>query len=221
MRIGLFGGTFNPIHFGHLRAALEVKESFPLDQCYLIPAAIPPHKRNKDIVDADERLEMIQLAIEGYGDFVLSDVEMRRPGPSYTIDTVDTFRRRFGGNNELYWILGLDAFLEIHTWKSYRKLLQMLSFIVTARPGAGEPARESGRRILEDYLRSSVSAEYVYAGDRDAFVHPSLCAVYVQNITLIDISSSKIRELVQAGKPIHFLLPERVENLIRSRGLYL
>ena len=221
MRIGLFGGTFNPIHFGHLRAALEVKESFPLDQCYLIPAAIPPHKRNKDIVDADERLEMIQLAIEGYGGFVLSDVEMKRPGPSYTIDTVDIFRRRFGGNNELYWILGLDAFLEIHTWKSYRKLLQTLSFIVTARPGAGEPGRESGRRILEDYLRSSVSAEYLYADDRDAFVHPSLCAVFVQNITLIDISSSKIRELVQAGKPIHFLLPERVENLIRSRGLYL
>jgi nicotinate-nucleotide adenylyltransferase len=221
MRIGLFGGTFNPIHFGHLRAALEVKESFPLDECHLIPAAIPPHKRSDQIVAADARLDMIRLAIEDYGGFVLSDVELKRPGPSYTIDTVEIFRRRYGAGCELYWLLGLDAFLEIHTWKSYRKLLQTISFIVMARPDAGDPARKNGLRVLEDYLHASVSSQYAYADDRAAFVHPSLGAVLVRNVTLIDISSTKIRALVRAGKPIHFLVPAGVENLIRSRGLYL
>jgi nicotinate-nucleotide adenylyltransferase len=221
MRIGLFGGTFNPIHFGHLRAALEVRDAFPLDQCYLIPAAIPPHKRSKDLVAADARLDMIQMAIDGIAGMVVSDIELKRPGPSYTIDTVEILRGRLPRMCELYWILGLDAFLEIHTWKSYRKLLKTIPFIVTARPGAGEPAVESGRRVLADYLNLRMSAGYTYSDIRGAFVHPCMPAVFVQNVTLIDVSSTKIRELVRAGRSINFLVPAGVEALIRNRGLYL
>ena len=221
MRIGLFGGTFNPIHFGHLRAALEVKDGFSLDECYLIPAAIPPHKRSENVVNADDRLEMIRLALAGYAGFTLSDVELKRTGPSYSVDTVKIFKQRFSDECEMFWILGIDAFLEIHTWKSFKKLMQLLPFIVLDRPGAGRESGPQSWQTLEKYLHAHVSAAYAFSDRRSAFVHSALQPVFVHGITRMDISSSKVRNLVKAGKSIHFLVPERVEKYIRNKGLYL
>lgn len=220
MRIGLFGGTFDPIHFGHLRAGIEVKEGFDLDACYLIPAAIPPHKRSDTVVNADDRLEMIRLAITGYAGFVLSDVELRRSGPSYTVDTVATFKGRLPDTCELFWILGIDAFLEIHTWKSYRKLMQLLPFIVMTRPGEDWDGGANPRLVMKKYLHAHVSDTYVFSESTKSFVNATLQPVFVHDITLIDISSSKIRKLIKTGKSIHFLVPERVGKFIRDKGLY-
>ena len=141
MRIGLFGGTFNPIHNGHLWAALEVKSGFNLDQIYLIPAAVPPHKTPGMVANAADRLRMIHLAIADLSGIAVADVELRRPGPSYTIDTVKHFKHTLKKGSRIYLVMGLDAFLEINTWKSYKELLEQIAFIVVARPSEASPDR--------------------------------------------------------------------------------
>ncbi len=113
MRFGLFGGTFNPIHLGHLRAALEVKEGFELEEIFLIPAALPPHKIPGEVVDAGDRLHMLNLALEDTAGLSVSDVELKRSGPSYSIDTVNHFKSALPEKSEIYLVMGLDAFLEI------------------------------------------------------------------------------------------------------------
>jgi nicotinate-nucleotide adenylyltransferase len=119
MKIGLFGGTFDPIHFGHLRSALEVREACGLERVVLIPAAVPPHKGWGAMAAAADRLQMIELAVAGAPGLAVSDVELRRAGPSYTIDTIRDFQGEIPGG-EIALIVGLDAFLEIDTWKSFR-----------------------------------------------------------------------------------------------------
>ena len=139
MHVGLFGGTFNPIHNGHLKAIEEVLKGFSLDKSYLIPSAIPPHKEQRNLVDAKDRMEMIRLAVATcpalMESVTVSDVELKRKGPSYTIDTVCHFKSILPKDSRLYLILGLDAFLEIDTWKSYTNLFMLTSFIVIPRPG--------------------------------------------------------------------------------------
>ncbi len=137
-RIGLFGGTFNPIHLGHLRTAVEVGEKLSLDVVFLIPSALPPHKDSTALISAEDRLAMARIAVEGSGLFQVSDVELMRSGPSYTIDTVRYFKSCFG-DAALFLIVGADAFLELDTWKDYQTLLDEI------RICRHDPARLSGR----------------------------------------------------------------------------
>ena len=155
MRIGLFGGTFNPIHIGHIQVAFKVKKSISLNKVLFIPSALPPHKEPGNVVDVGDRLEMINLSLSPYPDFVISDVELKRPGPSYTIDTVRHFKSAPGEDATHYLILGSDAFLEIDTWKSYADLFLMVPFIVVMRTCEGHDA-VSRWRALEDFLKSRV-----------------------------------------------------------------
>lgn len=220
MRIGLFGGTFNPIHYGHLRAALEVKEGFPLDGCYLIPSAVPPHKRGRSVTDAADRMEMIRRAIEGLPGFTLCDVELHRAGPSYTIDTVVHLKNSLSKGTELFLLLGLDAFLEIDTWKDYRRLLQEIPFIVMIRPEPridriAEPALR-----IEEYLHNHISADYDPSQSPMRFTHHRLQTVSTYEVTLMDISSSGIRELIRRNRSIRYLVPRSVQAYIREKGLY-
>ncbi len=221
MRIGLFGGTFDPIHHGHLRAALEVKEGFALDKIYLIPAAIPPHKASGGIAGAKDRLEMIRLAVSGYSDFTVSDIELKRSGPSYTIDTVNHFKSILPEDTRLYLIVGLDAFLEIDTWKSYNDLFLLVSFIVMARPGAGYSSGITKWKTYEDYIKSRISHGYEFSVTQSCYVHEEKQPVFIFDVSLLDISSTKIRELVKKGSSIKFLVPEKVEDFIKTKGLYL
>ncbi len=221
MRVGLFGGTFNPIHLGHLRAALEVKEAFSLDSIYIIPSAIPPHKNNLGLVKANDRLEMIRLAVFDYPAFVVSDIEIKRSGPSYTIDTVNHFRSAFSKDTRLYLIMGLDAFLEIDTWKSYRDLLRLIPFIVMARPAVKWNDVSKLQQALKEFLKFRISKGYVFSTTQSCYSHTKNQPIYISNITLLDISSSAIRKLIKARRSIQFLLPEKVENYIKSKGLYL
>ncbi|MBU4209797.1 MAG: nicotinate (nicotinamide) nucleotide adenylyltransferase, partial [Proteobacteria bacterium] len=159
--IGLFGGTFNPIHVGHLRAIQDVQNRFALDKCYLIPAALPPHKEPGDVVDAKYRLEMIRLAVSEYSDrlnsVIISDVELKRSGPSYTVDTVNHFKSILPYNSRLYFILGIDAFLEIDTWKSYSDLFYLTAFIVMARPrGVDTEGSGNGKFIAAGYFSLNI-----------------------------------------------------------------
>ncbi|HMA67886.1 MAG TPA: nicotinate (nicotinamide) nucleotide adenylyltransferase, partial [Desulfosalsimonadaceae bacterium] len=134
LRAGLFGGTFNPVHMGHLRVAEEVRSAFELDPVYFIPAKIPPHKSSSGLADAGKRYEMLTRAVASNPGFRVSDLEIRRSGRSYTIDTVEAFQREAGGEAALYLLMGLDAFLEINTWKDYGALLEKIACIVMTRP---------------------------------------------------------------------------------------
>ncbi len=218
MRIGLFGGTFDPIHFGHLRVGLEVKETFALDQIYLIPAATPPHKHGGAVASAERRMEMIQRAVGEHPDFTASDVELNRPGPSYTVDTVRHFISVLPNEAHIHLIVGLDAFLEIDTWESFQELFRLTPILVMTRPGAG--AEASMKERIQQFLQSKIDPAYGFMDDGQAFVHPEKQSVYMAEATLLDISSTKIRGLLKQGRSIRFLLPEQVHHFIKAKGLY-
>jgi nicotinate-nucleotide adenylyltransferase len=220
MRIGLFGGTFNPIHQGHLRAASEVIKRFNLDQIFLIPAALPPHKTPGAVANADDRLEMIHLAITDLSGLTVSDVELNRPGPSYTIDTVRHFKNTLADDSRIYLIMGLDAFLEIDTWKSYAELLDQIAFIVMARPNEDCPDADQGWKILENYLKATLSADYEFLTARGCYTSEGKPPIHIVDIDAMDISSTKIRQNIKTKKTIGDLVPPQVAEFIQSKGLY-
>ena len=220
MRIGLFGGTFNPIHRGHLWAASEVIKRFNLDQIFLIPAALPPHKTPGAVANADDRLEMIHLAIGDVPGIVVSDVELNRPGPSYTIDTVRHFKETLAEDSRIYLIMGLDAFLEIDTWKSYAELLEQIAFIVMVRPNEDCPDADQSWEILENYLKSTLSEDFELLTARGCFTSEGKQPIYIVDIDAMDISSTKIRQNIKTKQPIKDLVPPKVAEFIQSRGLY-
>jgi nicotinate-nucleotide adenylyltransferase len=220
MRIGLFGGTFNPIHRGHLWAASEVIKRFNLDRIFLIPAALPPHKTPGLVAKADDRLEMINLAIADLFGLTVSDVELNRPGPSYTIDTIRHFKHTLAKDARIYLIMGLDAFLEIHTWKSHQDLLEQIAFIVIARPAEDYPDARQGWRILETYLKSTLSADYQFNSEQACYRLDGKQPVHICDIQAMDISSTNIREKVKRKQSIENLVTPEVADYIRLKGLY-
>jgi nicotinate-nucleotide adenylyltransferase len=220
MKIGLFGGTFNPIHFGHLRAAVEVQESFGLDKVFLIPAAVPPHKAQGGVAPAADRLRMIELAVQGESALAASDVEIRREGPSYTIDTVRHFQNEQPAGSEVFLVMGWDAFLEIDTWKSFRMLVSLVPVIVISRPGAAGRGAEPDGRALQDFIRSRISPQCRLSGAPAGVSGPGIRGVMLFDVTALDIASRRIRELVKAGRSIRFLVPEGVRQFIKAKGLY-
>lgn len=219
-RIGLFGGTFNPIHFGHIQVAEAVKNKFSLDEIIFIPSALPPHKEPGYVADAKDRLEMIELALSRYADFTVSDVELKRSGPSYTIDTVRYFKSILGDPTTLYLIMGLDAILEIDTWKSYSDLFLMVPFIVLKRTLAGLDGTDEEWRLLERYLQSKVSDGYRFSAVQSGYIHDEKMPVFVFDIAPIDISSTHIRRRIKNGKTIESLVPGIVGDFIEVKGLY-
>lgn len=217
MRIGLFGGTFDPIHFGHLSAARDVRDGFFLDKIYIIPSATPPHKDSAGMTSAACRYQMACLAVkeyEGLTDTVaVSDVELKRSGPSYTIDTVTYFKAIMPPDTLFYLILGIDAFREIDTWKSYTELFNIIPFIVMTRPGKGQR--------IDKLIRYKVSDKYQFMEKQSGFFHKNKKAVFFFYVTPVDISSTIIRKFVKQGKNIGSLVPGKVNDFIHNRGLYL
>ncbi|MGA3085019.1 MAG: nicotinate-nucleotide adenylyltransferase [Thermodesulfobacteriota bacterium] len=213
MRLGLFGGAFNPIHLGHLRAGIEIQEAFSLSQVLYIPTALPPHKETTNLIPFDHRLKMIRLAIAGYPFFKVSEVEKKRKGKSYTIQTVRFFKKTFGPKWDIYFIVGLDAFLEINTWKSYQDIFSLCHFVVMDRPGYH-------RDHLNAFLLREISPDIIFLPEENRFLHPGGFSIYVFPITLMDISSTRIRLLRQQKKSIRYLLPEKVEDYILSKNFY-
>jgi nicotinate-nucleotide adenylyltransferase len=212
-KIGLFGGTFNPIHLGHLRSAEEICESFELDRLIFIPASYPPHKDKGDILPASLRAEMVRLAIADNPRFALSEVELRRAGKSYSVETIAHFRQQFGPGCELYFILGLDAFLEINTWKDYAALFALCHFIVMTRPGFE-------KNFTPEHLPVEMAADFCYDSSRGGYAHRSGFFVFPKEITALDISSTKIRENIRKHRSVKYLLAEPVAAFIFQNHLY-
>ena len=214
MRLGIFGGTFNPIHFGHLRAAEEVCDLMRLERLFFIPAARPPHKDPGGVTPFALRYEMTRLAVADDPRLEVSDLENRRPDKSYSIDTLRLLRQEYGPTAQLFFVLGLDAMLEIDSWKSYRDLFNLCHFLVLDRPGYE-------RQHLHALLASRVDPRCEYLPAEEAYRHPSGTFIYLRQTTLLDISSTQIRRLVRAGRSIRYLLPEEVRRFIIKNKLYL
>lgn len=220
-KAGLFGGTFNPVHIGHLRVAEEVRSGFGLDRVYFIPAAVPPHKENTALAGFDDRCRMIEESISSNPGFIVSDAEFRRGGPSYTVDTVREFTKEAREKTEFFLIIGMDAFFEIETWKAYESLFDLISFIVMTRPL--KSARDSRKRYeaMAEHVRRHVDKGYEIDQQKGRLVHEKKQPVWVYNVTPLGISSSQIRGLAGQRDSIKYLVPEAVEEYILKKDLYI
>lgn len=222
-RIGLFGGTFNPIHRGHIAVARHLCQSFPFERIYLIPARVPPHKTSRGLVPPAHRLAMIELALKEADDksLCLSDAELRRTGPSYTVDTVDAFRRTLEPDDELFLIMGADAFLELDAWRQWRALLASVSLVVMSRPEslAGSHTT-SDWSTLTTFAQCHLDPGYALGENPRRLTHPQLPSIYLAVVPEWEISSSQIRRCLRRGASIKELVPVSVAAYIESKGLY-
>lgn len=212
-KIGIFGGTFDPIHYGHLRSAEEARVIFGLERVIFIPSAYPPHKETSRVTEPRHRLEMVRIAISGNPFFDISDLELKRSGKSYSIETLRLLLKIYGERTLLFFILGSDAFAEITTWKSFEDIFCLTSFIVIERPGM------TGY-TMEGVLPQSICRKFTWDRIREGFIHPSGTGIYFRRCTQMDISSTKIRDMVKRGESITYLLPEKVEEYIYREELY-
>lgn len=219
-RVGLFGGTFNPVHLAHLNVATDVKKGFGLHRVYVVPSAVPPHKTMTNVAAADDRLEMVRRCFEGRDGFVVSDIEVNRKGPSFTIDTVKELLNDFSGSAEMFLMIGTDAFFEIHTWRSIKTLLTLVPLIVMTRPGDSmETARWKEERAGA-YLSGNISEDYMWVPDRCCFRHSKWKEIHFYDVTQMEISSTKIRNLVKEGNTVAPYVEKGVADYITDKGLY-
>jgi nicotinate-nucleotide adenylyltransferase len=213
MKWGLLGGTFDPIHIGHLRCAEEILEMFNLNRIIFIPASRPPHKLEADITPFRHREQMVRLAIEGNPSFSFSDVENRRQGKSYAVETIDYFKKKYVQNLEPYLILGQDAFHAIQTWKDWKDLLLMCHFIVMTRPGYENKG-------LTGILPGDFASQFTYDKTVEGFTGPTGQVIFFRQVTFLDISSSDLRARTRRGSSIAYLVPATVRHYIARNSLY-
>ena len=212
--IALLGGTFDPIHFGHLRLAEELAESLNIDQVRLIPAGQPPH-RGQPRAAAQHRLEMVRRAIAGNPRFVLDEREIRRDAPSYSVDTLTALRAELPRGTPLVLLMGADAFLGLTTWHEWRRLFELAHIAVAQRPGfsgAWDDALPDPLRRLLFTLRGE------HAGE---ILEKPAGRVFLQNITQLDISASQIRDRALRGRSLRYLLPDAVIDYLNENRLYV
>lgn len=197
-RIGLMGGTFDPIHLAHLHIAEEAREAFALDRVLFIPAAQPPHKQGRKIASAAQRIRMVELAIAGNPHFAIDLLEMERKGPSYSWLMVQEMQQRQGREAELFFITGSDSINDLPTWNHPRELVGACHFIGTTRPEV--PFDDA---LLLDFFGPELRSH-----------------IHELTIPMMEISSTLIRERIAAGRSIRYLVPEAVADYIGKEGLY-
>ncbi len=219
-RIGLLGGTFDPIHIGHLRAALEARKTLDLDEVCLIPAARPPHKANRRTAISQNRVNMLQMAVKGVDGLTVSDLELHRDGPSYTLDTVTAFLTGADTDTTFFLMMGLDAFLEFNTWYRYQTLLKKIPIAVMGRPGRWGYSLTEMKKTLRRYLKMTLPPGYTWDEDQRHFRHGAFQPIRLVDIPLLEISATAIRRRVKQNEPITYLVPPTVADYIVDRGLY-
>lgn len=212
MRVGILGGTFNPIHIAHLRIAEELREACALDQVLFLPAAAPPHKAVAEAVSFADRLAMVKAAVADHPAFAASDLEAHRPGKSYSVHTLEILHRE-RPDDEFFFLIGMDSFRDLPSWREYRRLFELTHIVVAARPGV---AAEDPRELLPVAIRG----EFCYDFDSRTLRHRSGNEVIFLQETYLGVSSTEIRNTLAAGHSVRYLVPPAVEAYIASRGLY-
>jgi nicotinate-nucleotide adenylyltransferase len=206
--IGIFGGTFDPIHFGHLRTAFELLQALRLNEMRFMPAGNPPH-RESTAASAEERLAMVQAATADQPGFVVDDREIRRKGLSYSVDTMRTLRADFP-EGSLCLIVGMDAFLGLPKWRQWRELLELAHLVVAHRPGWRAPSMGPLGELLVDRGTGRINDLHeAHAG-----------CIYIHAVTQLEISSTEVRKLIGAGRDPRYLMPDSVCEIIAATGCY-
>jgi len=213
-RIGLLGGTFNPVHEGHLRAAREVEQKFALNKILFIPSYIPPHKQTTDVASPADRLAMVEIAVRVNPHFIASPIEIEAQEKSYSIITLNKVKNVYR-DARVFFILGIDAFLEIETWRSYQKVLGQCHFIVTSRPGY---LLTEAKNVLP----VSYTGKLFDLGESESVEEDLLFKfrIFLLSIRALDISSTEIRRRIKQGQSIKGFVPEAVEVYIKKKKLY-
>jgi nicotinate-nucleotide adenylyltransferase len=206
--LGVFGGTFDPVHYGHLRSAFEMLQALRFGEVHFIPCGDPPH-RGVTHATAQQRFELVRLAVEGHDGFTADDRELQRDGPSYTVDTLAELRREFP-ERSIGLIVGMDAFLGLPAWHRWEEILEMAHIIVAHRPGWKAP--DIG--VLGDLIAA-------HGTHRIEDLHEEKCGrIHIHAVTQLEIASTEIRDLVAAGRDPRFLMPDAVRDAIIDTGLY-
>jgi nicotinate-nucleotide adenylyltransferase len=206
--MGIFGGTFDPIHYGHLRTAFEMLQALRFDEVRFMPCGNPPH-RGETYADAEMRLEMVRVATEGQHGFVVDDRELQRDGPSYSVDTLVTLRNEYP-LRPIALMIGMDAFLGLPKWYQWREILQLAHIVVAHRPGWRAPDIGPLGELLADRGTHRI-------GD----LHQAKSGhIFIHDVTQLEISSTEIRELVAVGRDPRFLMPDSVRDVIERSGCY-
>lgn len=195
--LGILGGTFDPIHLGHLHMAEAIYEQIALEQIVFIPAFVPPHKLGQDYAPAEHRFAMTELAVRSYEHFSVSDMELRRSGVSYTIDTLRELHKLYP-EKKLYFIIGADSVAQLHTWNSIEEMLELATFVAAGRPGYEDVMNEVVRHLGSEAVKH----------------------ILLLHTPEYDISSTEIRTRIRTGKSLSGLVPQEVENYIKEHGLY-
>ncbi|MFI4905365.1 MAG: nicotinate-nucleotide adenylyltransferase [Steroidobacteraceae bacterium] len=206
--IGLFGGTFDPIHYGHLRTAFELLQALKLAQVRFLPTGNPPH-REEPLAASELRLEMVRAAVAGQAGFTVDDREIRRSGVSYSIDTLTELRREYP-ERSLCLLLGMDAFLGMPTWHRWSEIFQLCHVVVAHRPGWRAPITGPLGEVMVDHGTGSVRDLHTSAAGR----------IYVRAVTQLEIASTDLRALIMSGQDLRYLVPDAVRDLIARSGCY-
>ncbi|MCP3871761.1 MAG: nicotinate (nicotinamide) nucleotide adenylyltransferase [Desulfobacteraceae bacterium] len=214
MKIGLFGGTFNPFHNGHIGILEHVKKVYGFEKLFLIPSATPPHKPNFNLAPANDRFEMVKESLKGYENLHVSKKELIRKGPSFTIDTINEFKNEFGTQANFSLLMGSDAFLDITTWKKKDQIFEVIQIIIMLR-GSWE-----NYETIVSFIDENISKEYIFNKKHKTFTHRNKQSIKICKVPKIDISSTFIRQRVKNNESIKDLVPGTVEKMIRTKELY-
>nr|NJM03624.1 nicotinate (nicotinamide) nucleotide adenylyltransferase [Desulfobacula sp.] len=214
MKIGLFGGTFNPFHNGHMGIIEHIKKTYGLDTIYIIPSATPPHKPDKGLAPARDRFEMVRQSIEGRKGWVASDKELIRKGPSFTVDTIDAFKKDLGEGADLFLLMGSDAFFDIPTWRRMDMIFNSVKIIVMLR------GHFENHDTFISFIDEHISKGYIFNKTENGFFHQTKQNILLCRVPRIDISSTMIRERIKYGKSIEGLVPSGVLKIIHEKELY-
>jgi nicotinate-nucleotide adenylyltransferase len=223
MRIGIMGGTFDPIHLGHLRAAEEIYWAFGMDRIVFVPAARPPHKDEAVVASALHRYEMVSLATVFTPYFTVSPLELQREGKSYSVETVREFRKAAGPDARLYFVVGVDALLEMSAWREAEELLRSTRVVVTARPGWRLDEVEALLTPEQRRLLGEPTFRYLRVAEIDAAQvekNPAPREVLLVEVVSLDIASREIRQLVEEGRSVRHLVPDTVAAYMVKHRLY-
>ena len=212
-RVGILGGTFDPVHNGHLAVAEAVRQALALSSILFVPAFLPPHKPNYTISAFEHRAVMLELAIAGRPGFQLSRLEAEREGVSYSIDTLRALHHSLGKEVQLFFIIGMDAFAEVSTWKAQGELLDHASFVVVGRP-------DHCRQSCEQTVAANFPGYHFVEALGSWQGEPGRGAIHPVTMPPVKVSSTEIREAVRQGRPIRNLVPSAVADYIEAQGLY-